>query len=411
MDLTLGREDAAREAELRARRWPLALVVGDLQDAVVERGVPVPGREKRNPPRLGHGSQVAVELVDGEHLDLAGAFLLGAGLDPAGAHLLDCSLNLKDRLDQPVGVGLLGGRRPHRGVPGGDLRGGDLGQETLGERWKDGQSEQLRVQRHRATSNPAAGNNVFRLSLIDTWAIEAMLEAARKRGFSRLALFAPNTAWGRSSEAAMLAWERKHGGMVHTTYWHNWGETDLGERIGQARAAGAQALVMVANEAEGAPIVRRMAELPAAERLPILSHWGILGGDFAAATGKALQEVDLSVVHTFSFADPRSPRPRDVASRSRLAFGQEVGELHGQVGFAHAYDLTHLLARAIRKAGSLDRAALRSALERLDAYDGLLRRYARPFTPERHEALDRKAVRLGRYGVDGMLRSIDSGTR
>ena len=261
------------------------------------------------------------------------------------------------------------------------------------------------------TSNPAAGNNVFRLSLIDTWAIEAMLEAARKRGFSRLALFAPNTAWGRSSEAAMLAWERKHGGMVHTTYWHNWGETDLGERIGQARAAGAQGLVMVANEAEGAPIVRRMAELPAAERLPILSHWGILGGDFAAATGKALQEVDLSVVHTFSFADPRGARARDVASRFRQVFGQEIGELHGQVGFAHAYDLTHLLARAIRKAGSLDRSALRSALERLDAYDGLLRRYARPFTPERHEALDRKAVRLGRYGADGMLRSIDSGTR
>ena len=34
--------------------------------------------------RFGYGSQVAIELVDGEHVDLAGAFLLGSGLDPAG---------------------------------------------------------------------------------------------------------------------------------------------------------------------------------------------------------------------------------------------------------------------------------------------------------------------------------------
>lgn len=261
------------------------------------------------------------------------------------------------------------------------------------------------------TSNPAAGNNVFRLSMIDSWAIEAILDEARLRGFSRVALFAPNTAWGRSSEAAMQAWERKHDRMVHTTYWHNWGETDLGERIEQARASGAQAVVMVANEAEGAPIIRKMAELPAMQRLPILSHWGILGGDFAAATGRALHEIDLAVVHTFSFADPRSARGREVATRFQRLFGQDVGELHAQVGFAHAYDLTHLLARAIRKAGSLDRDALRSALERLDAHDGLVRRYARPFTPERHEALDRSAVRLARYGADGLLRSIDTRKR
>lgn len=261
------------------------------------------------------------------------------------------------------------------------------------------------------TSNPAGGNNVFRLSMIDSWAIEAILDEARRRGFSRVALFAPNTGWGRSSEAAMQAWERKHGKMVHTTFWHNWGETDSGDRVEQARVAGAQAVVMVANEAEGAPIVRKMAELPAGQRLPILSHWGILGGDFAAAAGQALHEVDLTVVHTFSFADPRSKRGQDVANRFQRTFGQDVGELHAQVGFAHAYDLTHLLARAIRKAGSLDRDALRASLERLDAHDGLVRRYARPFTPERHEALDRSAVRLARYGADGLLRSIDARKR
>ena len=68
--------------------------------------------------------------------------------------------------------------------------------------------------------------------------------------------------------------------------------------------------------------------------------------------------------------------------------------------------LLNLRAILIRR-----RDALRSALERLDAHDGLVRRYARPFTPERHEALDRSAVRLARYGADGLLRSIDTRKR
>ena len=77
------------------------------------------------------------------------AFLLGSRLHPAGAHLDEPLLDglLEDRLEEPVRVGLLGGRRPHLGVPGGDLRGGDLGQRPLRERGKDGQSEELRIKR------------------------------------------------------------------------------------------------------------------------------------------------------------------------------------------------------------------------------------------------------------------------
>jgi len=47
----------------------------------------------------------------------------------------------------------------------------------------------------------------------------------------------------------------------------------------------------------------------------------------------------------------------------------------------------HLLARAIDKAGSTDRVAIRDALEKLRPYEGLVRRYDKPFTPEGHDAL------------------------
>ncbi len=248
-----------------------------------------------------------------------------------------------------------------------------------------------------------APNYVFRLSATDTWAMETLLGDARRRKLDRLALLLPNTAWGRSSEAAAQAHARSRSGLHLTSYWYNWGDTDFAHRLLQIRAEGAKALIMVANEAEGALIVKHMAAMPPAQRLPIISHWGIAGGDFAAATGEDLKAVDLVVVQTFSFSGKRSARADAVAAAVKRRFGHDVASLRAQVGFAHAYDLTHLLAASIRKAGSTQRGAVRDALERLDAHDGLVRNYRKPFSATDHEALDREQLFLARFDANGNL--------
>lgn len=250
-------------------------------------------------------------------------------------------------------------------------------------------------------------NYAFRLSLTDSWAIETMLEHARARGIKQIAMFVPNTAWGRSSEAAMLAYASRHRDLRHEVFWYNWGDTDFSERLAQAHARGAQAILTVTNEFEGLPIVKQMAALPAAQRLPIISHWGLLGGDFGAAARPYLEQIDFTVVHTFSFSDPLSAKAQAVAAGVKRLYGMDVSQMRAQVGFAHAYDMTHLLAQAIQKAGSTNRAAIRSALERLDAFDGLVRRYAKPFTPARHDALEKRQVRMARFSKDGTLKSIE----
>lgn len=251
-----------------------------------------------------------------------------------------------------------------------------------------------------------APNYVFRVSANDTWAMQTLLDHARRRQYRKLALLLPNTAWGRSSEAAALAHANSDPGARLTSYWYNWGDTDFAPRLQQIRNEGARALVMVANEGEGAQVVRAMAALPPEQRLPIISHWGIAGGDFAATTGKALEAVDLVVVQTFSFSGNTSPRAKAVAASIPKRLGHDVAVLRGQVGFAHAYDLTHLLALALRKAGSTGRAALRDALENTESHDGLVRRYRKPFGPNDHEGLDREQLFLARFDVDGNLKAI-----
>lgn len=253
----------------------------------------------------------------------------------------------------------------------------------------------------------AEPNYVFRLSLTDTWAIDAMLDYARRHGYRQVALLVPNTAWGRSCEAAVIAYQKRKEGVNHITLKYNWGETDFRNKLQEAINFGAKAIVMVSNESEGVPIVQQMADLPVDKRLPIISHWGILGGDFAKSAGETLQSVNLVVVQSFTFNDAKTARVKSTADGIQRLFGHDVKSLHAQVGFAHAYDLTHLLALAITKAGTDDRAAVRNAMEQLGSYDGLVRSYHHPFSRFNHEALDRNQLFFGRFDKFGNVKRIN----
>jgi branched-chain amino acid transport system substrate-binding protein len=248
-------------------------------------------------------------------------------------------------------------------------------------------------------------NWVYRLSLRDSLAMPTLLKAARRRGLKRIGLLLTNTSWGRSNATAA---ERAVAGMpdmkIAATSWYNWRDTSLVDNYRHLCNAGAQAIVLVANDDEAAVLVREIAALPRADRVPVLSHWGVTGGEFTAQAGPALQQVDFSVIQTFSFfnADPERVK-RFLASAARVSNVRRIEDIKGPVGVAHAYDLTHILARAIALAGSADRGAVRAALERLGPWNGLIKQYAPPFTPARHEALGSADLLLARYRADGVL--------
>ena len=255
------------------------------------------------------------------------------------------------------------------------------------------------------TASPSP-NYVYRLSLTDSWAIGALLGHAQSRGMKKLAVILPNTAWGRSVDSAINA--QQPSGMALIREWYNWGDTEFLPMLAHVRMEGAQGIILVANETEGSLFVKQMVVLPENQRLPIISHWGIAGGDFVAMTGDALAAVDLVVVQTFGFNGRRGKKEKQVAARFTARFGGSVDNLQGQVGFAHAYDLTHLLAMAIKKSGSTGRAEIRTALEQIKSYDGLVRHYAQPFSANDHEALDRSQLYFARFGYKHNLIPVQS---
>lgn len=252
----------------------------------------------------------------------------------------------------------------------------------------------------------------FRLSLRDGWAASALLAEAQRRGFRRVALLVPRNLWGRSFEHTVaIAEERFPSVRIVEALRYDWAvvDVDLAHQLGRIRRAEPDALLMVANEAEGARIIDQVLANAALRRLPILSHWGILGGPIHRMVSVPLGRLDLSVVGTIDLSQP-APRPGEALEAGAAMLGAaSASRIPSVFGFVHAYDLVRLLARAVELAGSTSRARVREALEHLPAWTGLTRHYQRPFTPVRHEALGPRDVKIFAVDADGTLRQRAAG--
>lgn len=254
-------------------------------------------------------------------------------------------------------------------------------------------------------------NYVFRLSLRDSLAMPYLLEQSAAQGYKRVGILLNNTAWGRSNLAASEKYAKSgRPPKIVRSDWYSWADKTLIDKYNNLVDSGAEAIILVSND-EAAILVREMAALPASRRVPLIAHWGLTGGEFFEQAGSALEKVDLSILQTFNFfsADPvmvtRFLRGAALANtdKGRKDAPLLVDDIKSPTGAAHAYDATHILARAINLAGSTDRSRLRAALEKIPRHRGLVKDYAPPFTSSNHEALDKSELMMTRFRADGVL--------
>lgn len=255
-------------------------------------------------------------------------------------------------------------------------------------------------------SNGYKPNYVFRVSARDQYAGAFLINQAIRYGYKRPGLLLWRSGWGRSNEKAMLTAIKNKGIASAGTRWFNSSQSDMSEEISQLKQAGADVIMLVASASEGLAIIQNMANLPEKQRLPILGHWGMSGGKIFNKAPEAFSKVEFSFLQTYSFFKPPYPAKARNFTRSYCAKFKACGspaKIVSPVGSAHAYDLVHLLKRAIEKAGSVKRANVRDALELLGRYDGLVKSFNPPFTKSRHDALDGSDFHLARYSENGAI--------
>jgi branched-chain amino acid transport system substrate-binding protein len=122
--------------------------------------------------------------------------------------------------------------------------------------------------------------------------------------------------------------------------------------------------------------------------VPVVSHWGISGGRFPELAGPTAG--DAHFIQTYSFFGKQGPVGEKVLEGLVRKYPGVKGpeDIVAPVGTANAYDAMHLYALAIKQAKSIDPGAVRTALENLQGgYEGLIKTYHRPFTPDNHDAL------------------------
>src|SRR4029078_7728467 len=122
-------------------------------------------------------------------------------------------------------------------------------------------------------------------------------------------------------------------------------------------------------------------------KVPIVSHWGPAGGRFTELAGPSAAKVHF--IQTYSFARKLSPKGEAVLAGLKKKYPEikSLADVTPAVGIANAYDAMHLMALAVAKAGSTDGTKVRDAMYAIDKYDGLIKTYAKPFSPTQHDAL------------------------
>ncbi|MGL1933103.1 MAG: ABC transporter substrate-binding protein [Desulfotalea sp.] len=281
------------------------------------------------------------------------------------------------------------------------------------------------------TRYPVAENWVFRLSVDDSKAGFVMVEhAIEQRGFNRLALLLEETGWGKSNEKTMTKALQKYGMDPEDIFWFNWGLKERGARmiLRAIHATGADAILMVANAPEAKVFSSALLSLDESMRIPIVSHWGLTGGNFPQIIPyEQRQFLDLSFLQTkFSFvSSPENIFGQQVLQKARTLYPESInvaGDIQAPSGFIHAYDLTRLLIAAIKENGITgrikeDRQRIRNGLEHLkQPVKGLVKTYISPFqpylpgSPDAHEALGAEDLTMGKYNEKNEIILIDRET-
>ncbi|MEP7207554.1 MAG: ABC transporter substrate-binding protein [Casimicrobiaceae bacterium] len=237
------------------------------------------------------------------------------------------------------------------------------------------------------TRNGANPNFVFRVSAVDEIVDKAMLQYAQKNYNTKSpGVIVVNNPWGESNQKGLLAALNDKNMKAAGVEKFEPNDVDVTPQLSRLKAAGADTLLLVGNVGPSAQVVKSLDRM--GWKVPIVSHWGPAGGRFTELAGPNAKDVVF--VQTYSFFGPQTPVGERVLAALRKKYPdiKGPGDVTPAVGVANTYDAMHLVALAIEKAGSTNGDAIRQGFYKIDSYDGLIKKYAKPFSPGNHDAID-----------------------
>jgi len=237
-------------------------------------------------------------------------------------------------------------------------------------------------------SPPDKRRFVFKTPANTDLIVETMIEEFQRQGITKIALLSVDNAYGQAGLGAIEAAAKAGKVQLVASEKFTDKDKDFTVQVTKLVAAQPEAIVVWAIP-PGSTI--------AAKNIKASGFTGKVFFDAGAGAelfikGAGAESEGMYMVHPAVLAGSKITGDSPAATVQREFFQQYTAKYGNFSGFApYAADALRLIVAAIEKAGSLDRKAIRDAMEQL-TYDGVTGRYE--FSPENHGGVTKDSLVL-----------------
>ncbi len=234
-------------------------------------------------------------------------------------------------------------------------------------------------------------NYVFRIAAGDDVQAEMIVkEAIDKQGVKKVAVLADDTNYGQNGRDKIEGALARRGTKAVYIGTFKIKDTDMTPQLQQARAAGAETLLVYGIGPELAHLAIGTQKL--AWKVPMIGGWTLSMSSFIDVA--TINGEGALMPQTFIQNAAASDRAKKFIAAYQAKFN--VQRIPVAVAAAQGYDSLHLVARAIAQARSTEGPKIKAALENLEQpYEGVIATFDKPFSATDHEAIKADQVVMG----------------
>ena len=232
---------------------------------------------------------------------------------------------------------------------------------------------------------------VFKTPHTDRMAAEKVFEDMKKRGLTKVALLSETSGFGASGKKETEAVAGKYGITLVANETYGPKDTDISPQLTKIKnTAGVQA-VFVFGLGQGPAIVTKNYK-QLGITLPLYQSHGVASDEFLKLAGPAAEGVRLPspaqlIYDKLPAKDPQKPVVTAYETAYKAVYKTDVSTFGG-----YAYDGLMLAVDAIKRAGSVDKAKVRDALEATKGFVGTSGTFN--MSPTDHMGLDLSSFRM-----------------
>jgi branched-chain amino acid transport system substrate-binding protein len=215
--------------------------------------------------------------------------------------------------------------------------------------------------------NPVA-KYVFKTPQKDSDAVVKIFQQMKMMKISKIGVLSSNTGFGQAGEAQIMKLAPDHGIKIVANEVYDKAASDLTAEVTKVKAAGVEAILNWSIEPAQAIVIKNARQI--GFKGPIFQSHGFGNIKYVEAAGEAAEGM-LFPAGRLLVADvlPKSNPQKALLVKYKKDYESRYKEDASTFG-GHAYDAFIILVKGIEKAKSVDKEAVRSAIEQLTGVVG-----------------------------------------